>query len=414
VNIGWFVFSAAALLGAAWVSRRRMNLTDMPRSRCAAVFVGFNEISGAVATVQPTRSWFTDTTSAWWRSTLEEEREYTRTETTTDSQGHTQTRTVVEHRFVQVESFSSEPLIRLVDETGRVLVDLTRASMSVPASYDEITRDPKWSEPRGHLFAATTGRYRQQEWTLVDGQSLYVLGGARIDDSGADVVVDGSGKGEFLVTTRSEASITAGRRAGTWCLIVLGVLAAAFGGGAAHRSPWPYVLGGLAAVSLVVAWGTFELYNRLVRLKQLQERAWSLIDVQLARRVTLIPQLEEVVKGYAAHEAGLQQELAAGRLGSADGLMALREASPQLRVDVVFQRLFDELTATENRIAGARDYFNETVTILRDRTRTFPGLLLAGRARAGAFGARDLIVAGEEERARPNVSLGSPTTPDSP
>jgi LemA protein len=290
------------------------------------------------------------------------------------------------------------------------MMDLTRASVSVPASYNEITRDPKWSEPRGHLFTATTGRYRQQEWTLVDGQSLYVVGGARIDDSGADVVVDGTGPGEFLVTTRSEASIAAGRRAGTWCLIVIGVLAAAFGGGGPNRSPWSYVLGGLAASSLVVAWGTFELYNRLVRLKQLQERAWSLIDVQLARRVTLIPQLAEVVKGYAAHEAGLQQEVAAGRLGSADGLTALREAYPQLKADTVFQGLFDELTATENRIAGARDYFNEAVTILRDRTRTFPGVLLAGRARAGVFGARDLIVAGEEERARLNVSLGAPTT----
>jgi hypothetical protein len=407
-SVAWFVVAAPLLLWGAWLSRRRAGLADTPRSRCAAVFVGFNEITGAVETVQPTRSWFTDTLSAWWRSELEEEREYTRTETTTDAQGHTQTRTVVEHRFVQVEAFTSEPLVRLADETGRVLVDLTRASMSVPASYREVTRDPKWSEPKHRLFTATTGRYRQQEWTLIDGQQLLVLGGAKIDDSGSDVVVDGDGPGEFLVTTRTEKAVTTGRRVGTWSLLVLGVAAAACGGGAVDRAPLSYVAGGLVAALLVVAWGTFDLYNRLVRLRQLQERAWSLIDVQLARRATLIPQLVEVVKGYAAHEAGLQAALAAGRSMSAGALLALREAYPQLKADTVYQRLFDELTATDNRIGGARDYFNEAVTILRDRTRTFPGILLAGRVKAGRFGTRDLIVAGQEEQARPPENAKGP------
>ena len=57
-------------------------------------------------------------------------------------------------------------------------------------------------------------------------------------------------------------------------------------------------------------------------------------------------------------------------------------------------------------LAGAREYFNDTVTILRDHTSTFPGILLAGRARAGTFGSRELIVAGQEEKAQPTVSLG--------
>jgi len=404
--IGWLALSAALLLGAWWVSRRRMNLADTPRSRCAAVFIGFNEITGSVESVEASPAWFTGTMSAWWRSTLEEERVHTRVETTTDSEGRTQTRTVVEHRFETVESFSSAPLIRIADETGRVMVDLTSARLSVPATHIDITRDPKWAEPNDRLPAATTGRYRQQEWTLVDGQPLYIVGAARLDDAGTDVVVDGTGSGEFLVSTRTKARIAAGRRAVSWFLLVAGLAAAVGGPIAVHASPLAVVLGGLGVGAVVVAWGTFELYNRLVRIKQLQERAWSLIDVQLARRATLIPQLVEVVKRYAAHEVGLQQAVASGRAMPATGWLALREAYPQLKADTVFQRLFEELAATENRMAGARDYFNDAVTILRDRTHTFPGILLAARAKDGRFGARELIVAGHEELARPENARG--------
>jgi LemA protein len=128
----------------------------------------------------------------------------------------------------------------------------------------------------------------------------------------------------------------------------------------------------------------------------LQDRAWSLIDVQLARRHELVPRLVAVVEGYAAHERSLQEALASARGGTPAALLALREAYPQLKADTVYQGLFDELTSTENRIAGARDYFNETVTIVRDRTRTFPGVLLASAARDGRFGARELLVAGAE------------------
>ena len=402
--VGWFAFSAACLLASWWVSRRRMNLADTPRSRCAAVFVGFNEITGAVGSVQATPAWFTGTLSAWWRSTLEEEREYTRIETTTDAQGNSHTQTVTERRFVTVESLGSAMLIRLEDDTGRVLVDMTRAHMSVPSTYSDTTREPKWTAPQRSIFTATTGRYRQREWTLVDGQQLYVVGHARIDDTGSDVVVDG-GEGEFLVTTKTEGTVTAGRRVGTWFLIVAGIVAAGAGAAAAHGPPWVVALSAVGAAVLVAAWGTFELYNRLVRIKQLQERAWSLIDVQLARRSALVPEVVEAVKGYAAHEASLQQALAAGRATPAADLLALREAYPQLKADTAYQRLFDELSSTEHRIAGAREYYNDAVTILRDRTSTFPGILLAGRARVGTFGSRELIVAGREEQARPTVSL---------
>jgi LemA protein len=138
------------------------------------------------------------------------------------------------------------------------------------------------------------------------------------------------------------------------------------------------------------------MYNSLVQLRVRCDNAWSDIDVQLKRRHDLIPNLVETVKGYAAHEEGVYKDIAdarsrllsakspeetisaANQQTSALGrLLAIAENYPQLKANEQFNRLMDELSGTENRIAVERMRYNERVQEYDTARRQFPGNLTA-------------------------------------
>jgi LemA protein len=163
------------------------------------------------------------------------------------------------------------------------------------------------------------------------------------------------------------------------------------------------------------------LFNRLVRLRNEVNTGWSNIDVQLKRRNDLIPNLVEAVKGYAAHESGVFEEVTNARaavsraaspgeagaantvLGQALGrLFAVAEAYPDLKASENFRQLQGELTDTEDKIAAARRYYNATVLAFNTATQTFPSLLLAGPF---GFRAREFFAAEQDERAPVAVSF---------
>lgn len=152
-------------------------------------------------------------------------------------------------------------------------------------------------------------------------------------------------------------------------------------------------LGVLAVLVLFVV----GIYNRLVALRQNRMNAYSDIDVQLKQRYDLVPQLVETVKGYAAHEkavfenvtaarAGVQQAgnadqrlTAESRLGgSLMNLFAVAENYPQLKADANFQQLMSELADIENKIAAARRFFNNATSELNTSVQQFPANLIAG------------------------------------
>ena len=138
-------------------------------------------------------------------------------------------------------------------------------------------------------------------------------------------------------------------------------------------------------------------YNSLVRLRNRTKNAWAQIDVQLRRRYDLIPNLVETVKGYAEHEketfdAVIQARSSAmAATGPADqaqnenilegtlkSLFALSEAYPDLKANVNFLELQEELTSTESRIAFARQHFNDSVLGYNNKIEVFPSNLIAG------------------------------------
>jgi len=140
-------------------------------------------------------------------------------------------------------------------------------------------------------------------------------------------------------------------------------------------------------------------YNGLVRLRNRIDSAWSQIGVQLERRHDLIPNLIETVKGYAAHEkstlegvvearnaaiqaknSGPEQQAQAENVltGALKSLFALAEAYPDLKANQSFLSLQEELTATEDRIAYARQFYNDSVMKYDNKIQSIPSNIIAG------------------------------------
>ena len=152
----------------------------------------------------------------------------------------------------------------------------------------------------------------------------------------------------------------------------------------------------LITVAVLVVFA-IAIYNKLVRSRKEVDNAWSQIDVQLKRRYDLIPNLVETVKGYAAHESGVFERVtnarsdamaargadariaAENQLGGAlRGLMVQLEAYPELKANTNFLQLQEELGSTENKIAFARQYYNDTVTNYNTAIALFPANIFAG------------------------------------
>jgi LemA protein len=169
---------------------------------------------------------------------------------------------------------------------------------------------------------------------------------------------------------------------------------------------------------------TIALYNRLVRLRNAGDNAWSDIDVQLKRRHDLIPNLVETVKGYAQHEQGTFSRVTDARAralqaaGPADraaaegnltkalgGLFAVAENYPQLKANENFMSLQGDLAKIEEAIQNARRYYNAIVRDLNTACETFPSNLVAS---SFGFQKKEYFqLDAPEERVVPAVSFSS-------
>ena len=176
------------------------------------------------------------------------------------------------------------------------------------------------------------------------------------------------------------------------------------------------------AVVVILVVVVVVLYNGLVRSRNTVDNAWSQIDVQLKRRLDLIPNLVETVKGYASHEqrtfdavisarnSALAAPSAPGPQAAADNavsgalrqLFALSEAYPDLKANQNFLSLQEELTATESRVAYARQFYNDSVLSYHNKLDTFPTVLVA---KLGSFTRREFFEAEAAAQNPPSVSF---------
>lgn len=173
------------------------------------------------------------------------------------------------------------------------------------------------------------------------------------------------------------------------------------------------------AIVVVLVIAAIALYNNLVRLRNRVDNAWAQIDVQLQRRLDLIPNLVETVKGYASHERGTLDEVTAARAGvmnaatpagkmEADNvltgalksLFAVAEAYPDLKANANFQQLQSQLAETEDKISYMRQSYNDTVMTYNNAIQTFPGVLFSG-----AFKPRESFDAAAGAETAPRVQF---------
>ena len=191
---------------------------------------------------------------------------------------------------------------------------------------------------------------------------------------------------------------------------------------------------GFVGVVLLFSAYAVGVYNRLVTLRNVLRNAFSQIDVQLKRRHDLIPNLVETAKGYLAHEhqtleaviaarnqavaasqaaarnpvdAGALKGMAAAEAalsGTVGRLLAVSEAYPELKANQTMAALTEELTSTENKVAFARQAFNDNVAVYNVALERFPATLLAGSFGFDEASLWEIETA--EEREAPRVAFG--------
>jgi LemA protein len=176
----------------------------------------------------------------------------------------------------------------------------------------------------------------------------------------------------------------------------------------------------LIVVAALLLAGVF-IYNRLVRLRNRTDNAWSQVDVQLKRRYDLIPNLVETVKGYAAHERQTFEDVvkARGQAQSATTveeqaqaedfltsalrkLFALAEDYPELQASENFRKLQAELAETEDRISVARQIYNDATLTYNNSVQTVPSNIVA---RLAGFKTREYFEVEGDARSAPEVQF---------
>lgn len=176
----------------------------------------------------------------------------------------------------------------------------------------------------------------------------------------------------------------------------------------------------IGIVALVVIYG-ITAYNRFIAQRQEVRGAWADIDTELRRRYDLVPNLVETVKGYASHERETFEAVISARnagvsastpheqaeaenmiTGALGRLFALQEAYPELKADQNFRQLQEELTATEDRVAYARQFYNDQVRSYNTSILQFPAVLIA---RLASFTPREFFEVDDATRAAPRVEF---------
>jgi len=153
----------------------------------------------------------------------------------------------------------------------------------------------------------------------------------------------------------------------------------------------------LLALAVVIFLVVVSYINRIILLGNRVDNAWSQIDVQLKKRVDLVPNLVETVKGYMKHEKDAISAVTKARermlgaktnedrlkansqiAGALKTIFALAENYPNLKANENFMMLQEELSAVENKIAYSRQFYNDSILMYNNLVSTFPGVIFAG------------------------------------
>ena len=413
---------ALGVLALTWFGfrslRRKRLIENVPTSKVKGVFLGLNEVKGEVECDRPLRAHLSSRHCVYYRYEIQEH--WSRTETYRDSKGKTQTRTSSGWRTVEDDTVGTAFTLR--DDTGGLRVDPAGAEIHAPEVFSETCgrSDPLYyGKGPSHSVSDSTHRRRFTETALPLGDRVYVLGSARLRDDVVEPEITHDRSAEiYLISTRPESRIASGYGWGAFFQLFFAALFVFAGSvlltapgsrdlGQAIERGLPLALPLLALFGgMVVIYYLVLVYNGLVSVRERAEMALSMIDIQLRRRHDLVPRLVACVQGHANYERLTQERVAGLRggddTGSLKSLFALVEDYPELKADENFAHLQAQLVDCEDRVSLAREFYNETVTALRNRLQTLPDSLLKG---FGRFKKLDYLSAAKYERTAPRLDL---------
>jgi hypothetical protein len=406
-------------------SRERL-LRMLPTVKTQGVFVGFVELKGTADTRRPLTSYLAGQPCVHYTWSVEEHWSRMVTETYTDSEGHTQTRTRHESGWTTVAESGEMIPFFLRDDTGVIRVRPEGAKIEPVALFSETcgTGNPLYYE-KGPAGAVSNSDHERRfiEQGIPVGIGLYVVGQSRERrDVVAPEIAHDPKAPLFLISTRSEKEVESGMGWSSWglaflALVLVGV-AVTFARQREGNPPVPELI--IAGGGFIFCWALgwiWMVYNALVGLRQRVRQAESLVDVELKRRHDLIPTLVATVTGYRDYESTVQKEVAAlraqleatmpGRPGPdpaalLPSIRAITERYPDLKANESFLKLQKSLSDTEQRIALSRAYFNEIATHFNTCLEVVPDRFIAS---IGGLKPQPLFAAADFERAAVTVDL---------
>lgn len=421
------VLASLGMLAWSLFLRRRHRLVhDLPTSKARGVFIGLVELKGTAEAEAPLRSYLAEARCVHYRWTVEERWSRTVTETYTDSDGKTKTRTRHESGWKTVGAGGETIPFYVQDDTGVVLVRPSGAKIETCSLFSETaSRGDTLYYAKGPAEAVSNSDHvrRFNETGIPLHADLFVVGRAR---ERADVVAPEIAEDRdaplFLISCRTEERVLSGYGLGSWATWLLGLVAAVAAGAVLGDQPFaprndlrPLFVGGGVFLLLWSATWVWMVYNSLVGLRERVRQSWSLIEVELKRRHDLIPALVATLDGLRAHEQTVQTALARLRAqsvatppgvagpdfqGLAASLRVVGESYPELKAQPNFARLHAELVTTEQRVALARTYYNDTATHFATRLERVPDRWVA---RLGRMQPAPLLAASDFERAEVRV-----------
>ena len=392
------------------VTKFKRIVENVPTSKVRGVFIGLNEVKGNIVSENSLKTYLSESDSVWYQWSIEER--WRKTESYTDKDGKRKTRT--RSGWTTINSGDQQQEFFLKDETGQLLIMPTGADVEPKTTVSKTcsASDPiYYGKGPQAAIANSTHQRKFTEKSLCPGDRIYVIGPARLRDEVAlPMIAEDEFEKYFLISHKSEEQIVGSRWLKSLFLPFLGLLSALaipliLFGVLNHQDPGetltkePLTMLGTALVFFLfwVSLYLILLFNGLVDVRARLERAISLIDIQLKRRYDLIPQLAACVKGAAGYEKEVQTRIAAARTAAQNfhsrsddrhqtlqtdlpivgRLMAIMEDYPEIEVDQNYKHLFDQLVDTENRIALARSYYNDSLLTLQNRLQKFPDVIVA-------------------------------------
>jgi hypothetical protein len=383
--------SLAFLIIALRSLHHKRLIDDTPTLKTIAVFIGLAELKGTAETTNPLTSYLTETRCVYYNWRIEEHWSRQVTETYHDADGKTKTRARTESGWKQVASGEEAPKFYLQDETGIIQINPHHADITGHVIINKIInrQNPLYYDkgPR-HSIPHSRHQRRLTETIIPLHAPIYIIGQAheRNDIIAAEIAHDPE-EPFYVISTNGEKSVTTGYANKYLIISIIGLLVSTIPLLFSETlnqliifAPLIFYLTALPLGWIIVA------YNSLITLRNSVEQALSQIDIQLNRRSDLIPRLVEIIQTYQTHEQTIQTKIAELRIqinttneakAITPILTALTENYPDLKAGNQYQKLQHSLEETEQRIAHARDYYNQITNFYNTRLETIPDKYLA-------------------------------------